>query len=238
MRERLEPAVAKWDPSVPELRVRGGQPIRAGKIVCLGQNYAAHAAEMGTPESEVVFFLKPSSAIVHDGEPIVIPHGIGRVEHEVELAVVIGAPARAVSPESAMDCVLGYAPFLDVTARDVQTEAKKRGEPWTRGKSYDTFAPIGEVVPASGVMDPHALSLELRVNDQIRQRGNTSAMRLRIPDAISRISKVMTLYPGDVVATGTPAGVGPLHPGDLAVARIDLVGTLSCPVRAAPRQPL
>ncbi|HVL87127.1 MAG TPA: fumarylacetoacetate hydrolase family protein [Candidatus Thermoplasmatota archaeon] len=219
------------------VRLRGeAHPIPVGKIVCLGQNYAEHAREMGNPNApEFFFFLKPASAIVHDGEPILIPPGVGRVDHEVELAVVIGSTARNVPVARAMDHVLGYAPLLDVTARELQAQAKKQGRPWTASKGFDTFAPVGTVVPRADVPDPHALAIELRVNDQIRQRGSTSQMVARIPEAIARVSEVMTLERGDILATGTPAGVGPLHPGDLAVARIERVGTLSNPVRAQPK---
>lgn len=228
----------------PQLRLTDGRTLDAGKIVCIGQNYADHAREMdprtGRAQSgsgaPFTFFLKPATAIVHDGEPILLPHEVGRVDHEIELAAALGRPLRATPPDQAMAAVLGYAVFLDITAREVQAEAKKRGLPWDESKGYDTFAPMGAVLPAEEVPDPHALRMELRVNGQLRQRASTTEMMCKIPEALARVSRVMTLLPGDVVAFGTPAGVGPLHPGDLVTAEIERLPSLSCPVRAQPKR--
>jgi 2-keto-4-pentenoate hydratase/2-oxohepta-3-ene-1,7-dioic acid hydratase in catechol pathway len=215
------------------LEIEGSSPIPAGKAVCLAGNYAKHRAEMGAPESRgepPAFFLKPTTAVLPGGGDIVLPDGIGRVEHEVELAVVIGKVAKRVAAKDAMDHVLGYAVFLDMTARDLQAEAKRKGMPWDEAKGFDTFAPVSRVMPRSRVPDPHAIGLALRVNGELRQRGSTKSMLWQIPDVIARISRVMTLEPGDIIATGTPEGVGPVVPGDVLEASAEGVGELRCRV--------
>ncbi len=178
--------------------------------MCVGRNYVAHARELGNemPERPLIF-LKPTSSVIADGAPIILPADSRQVEHEGEIAVVIGHRARHVSQEDALSFVSGYAPLNDVTARDMQ---KTDGQ-WTRAKGYDTFCPIGKTCPAEGV-DWRTLRVVCRVNGQERQRGTASDMAFGIPALISYISHVMTLEEGDVIATGTPEGVGPLRPGD------------------------
>jgi len=191
--------------------------VKPTKIVCVGRNYVAHARELGNevPEQPLIF-LKPPSAVVADGEPIVIPSVSGRVEHEGEIAVVIGRRARHVTEADALAVVHGVAPLNDVTARDLQ---RTDGQ-WTRAKGFDTFCPIGLVSPLPG--DWRELEVICRVNGEVRQHGRASEMVFGIPALIAYVSRIMTLEPGDVIATGTPEGVGPLHPGD--VVEVELVG--------------
>ncbi len=198
-----------------------------GKIVCIGQNYRAHAKELNShaPE-EPMLFLKPASALIGDGEDITAGD-VGRVDHEVELALIIGRAARNVTDEEALSRVSHVAVFNDVTARDLQNKARKAGDPWTLSKSMDTFAPMSQPVPYSSVEDVHRLELVLTVNGQVRQKGNTADMVFPPERLISYISRFMTLEAGDIIATGTPEGVSALHDGDLVVASIPGVGTVS-----------
>jgi 2-keto-4-pentenoate hydratase/2-oxohepta-3-ene-1,7-dioic acid hydratase in catechol pathway len=199
------------------------------KIVCVGRNYVEHARELGNsvPERPLLFF-KPPSAIVRGGEAIVLPAESERVEHEGEIAVVVGRRARRVAESEAMTYVRGYAPLNDVTARDLQ---KVDGQ-WARAKGFDTFCPLGEEVPADGV-DHGRLEVVCRVNGEERQRGSASQMAFSIPFLVSYISGIMTLEPGDVIATGTPAGVGPLRDGDEVEVEIVGLGAVRNPVRAS-----
>ncbi|NLX46635.1 MAG: fumarylacetoacetate hydrolase family protein [Euryarchaeota archaeon] len=206
--------------------------MRCGKIVCVGQNYREHIREMRSEEpAEPVLFLKPSTSLIGDGEEIIIPEGIGMVHHEVELALIIGKGGKGISEADALSHVSHVAVFNDVTARDVQTEARKAGLPWALAKGMDTFAPLGERVPLDRVPDLRSLDLEMRVNGALRQKGNTAQMIFSPQRLISYISRFMTLEEGDVIATGTPSGVGPLGPGDVAEATVHGVGTLRNPVR-------
>lgn len=209
--------------------------IRPGKILCVARNYEDHAKEMGNPvPSAPIFFLKPSTALLEDGGTILLPPESERVEVETELAAILGDGGRDVPAEEAMGLVAGYAVFFDVTARDLQRRARQEGSPWTACKGFDTFAPISRGVAASRVPDPHALSIRLRVNGAIRQDSNTARMVFRIPDLLAAASRIMTLERGDLLATGTPAGVWPIAAGDLLEAEIEGVGTLRC--HAAPRK--
>jgi 2-keto-4-pentenoate hydratase/2-oxohepta-3-ene-1,7-dioic acid hydratase in catechol pathway len=202
---------------------------RPSKVVCVGRNYLEHARELGNevPERPLLFF-KPPSSIVAAGEPIVLPPESERVEHEGEIAVIIGRRARHVGAENAWSHVAAIAPLNDVTARDLQ---KTDGQ-WARAKGFDTFCPIGTAVPLERV-DRDALEVVCRVNGEERQRGSASQMAFPIPVLIEYISGIMTLEPGDVIATGTPAGVGPLSAGDVVEVEIPGVGTISNPVQAA-----
>ena len=196
------------------------------KIVCVGRNYAAHARELGNdvPERPLIF-LKPPSALIGDGDAIVLPPESQRVEHEAEIALVIGRRARNVPAAAAMDFVAGFAPLNDVTARDLQ---KADGQ-WTRAKGFDTFCPVGAITPAAAVDWP-ALEIVCRVNGDVRQRGRARDMTFDFPALVAYISRVMTLEPGDLIATGTPEGVGPLEPGDLVEVEIPGLATLANPV--------
>ncbi len=196
-----------------------GSHVKPGKLVCVGRNYERHAAEMkSTVLSEPMLFLKPSSALVPSGGTIVIPPMTRSVHHEVELVLVIGSTARHVSLEEAASCVGGYAVGLDMTARDLQAEAKKDGRPWSVAKGFDTFAPLGEFVDAQAVRDPSDLLLELRVNGQVVQSGSTSDMIFSPAFLVHYASRIFTLEPGDLIFTGTPEGVGPVTDGDVLLA--------------------
>lgn len=209
-----------------------GAELEVGKIVCLLRSYAAHAEEMGSETTvEPDFFLKPPTTVIRDGENIVIPKESKEVHHEVELAVIIGKAGRNIEKERAMEHVLGYSILIDVTARDIQAEAKKQGRPWTIAKGYDTFAPMSKIIPKSEVNDPHDLNIWLKVNGEIRQESNTKMMIYSINKIIASISNVMTLEPGDIIATGTPAGVSQIMPGDKIEAGIDSLGTLNVGVQ-------
>ncbi len=195
--------------------------------MCVGRNYVAHARELGNelPERPLLF-LKPPSAVVADGAPIILPPDSQRVEHEGEIGVVIGHRVRRVSEADALRCVLGYAPLNDVTARDLQ----RLDDQWTRAKGFDTFCPIGRTCPAVQVREWRELEVVCRVNGQERQRGRAEQMAFGIPYLISYISHIMTLEEGDVIATGTPEGVGPLQPGDEVEVELVGLGSVKNPV--------
>ncbi len=218
-----EEPFAAWEPE-GTLALRGAEllyPVVPTKIVCVGINYKGHAREMGHPmPDEPVIFLKPPTAVNSPGSPIVLPEGVGRVDHEAELAVVIGRRTHRVTPEEAKHNVLGYTCANDVTAREVQ----RRDGQWTRAKSYDGFCPLGPWVETD--VDPDDLLIECLVNGEVRQSARTSDMIFGTFELISFISHVMTLVPGDVVLTGTPAGIGPLSRGDKVEVRIEGVGVL------------
>ena len=213
---------------------------RPGKLICIGLNYSDHAAEsnMAIPKQPVVF-SKFSTAVIAPGEPIVLPATSEQVDYEAELAVVIGRRAKNVSAELALDHVLGYTCFNDVSARYFQFADGQ----WQRGKSCDTFAPMGPtIVTADEVADPHHLSIKLILNGQAMQDSNTDRFIFGIPELIEFLSQTITLEPGDVIATGTPPGVGfarkpPvfLKPGDKMAVVIEKVGTLGNPVTAAEK---
>lgn len=201
--------------------------VRPSKIVCVGRNYAEHAKELGNavPERPLLFF-KPPSALIGPGEAIVLPSASSQVEHEAEIGVVIGRRLCRAGLDEAEAAIGGITCVNDVTARDLQ---KTDGQ-WARAKGFDTFCPVGPaVVPG---LDWRALEVVGRVNGVERQRGNTGQMMFDIPHLLSYISAIMTLEPGDLVATGTPAGVGPLAPGDVVEVEIPGVGVLSNPVRS------
>ncbi|KAL9254647.1 putative acylpyruvase FAHD1, mitochondrial [Drosera capensis] len=191
------------------------------KIIAVGRNYAAHAKELGNAvPKEPVLFLKPTSSYLADGGTIEIPGGLDAVDHEVELAVVVGRRGRDVEESAAMEYVGGYALALDMTAREVQSKAKAGGLPWTVAKGQDTFTPISSMLPKSAVPDPDNLELWLKVDGEIRQKGSTKDMIFKIPFLISHISSIMTLFEGDVILTGTPQGVGPVKAGQKISAGI------------------
>jgi 2-keto-4-pentenoate hydratase/2-oxohepta-3-ene-1,7-dioic acid hydratase in catechol pathway len=198
-----------------------------GKIVCIGQNYHAHAREMNSkPPEEPMLFLKPSSALIGDGG-VIEAGAVGRVDHEVELALIIGRAVRRVREEEALSCVSHLAVFNDITARDMQTAARRAGNPWSLAKGMDTFAPMSTPVPLSGIDDVNDLDLMLKVNGEVRQRGNTADMIFGPERLIAYISGFMTLEPGDIIATGTPEGVSALNDGDQLEASIPGVGTIT-----------
>jgi len=203
-------------------------PVTPSKILCVGRNYPAHAAEHGSEvPPEPLLFFKPPSAIIGPGAPIILPPQSARVDYEAEMAVVIGRRCRDVAPEEAWDYVLGVTCANDVTARDLQ----RRDGQWTRAKGFDTFCPVGPWV-VTGLSEAAVADLAVicRVNGQVRQQGRTSEMAFSPADLIAYASAVMTLEPGDLFLTGTPAGVGPLHPGDVVEVEVEGIGILRNPV--------
>ncbi len=199
-------------------------PTNPSKIICIGLNYIDHARELklSLPE-EPLIFLKSPTAIIGPNDKIKYPKMSNQVDHEAELAVVISKKCRDVKAEEAYCFIAGYTAFNDVTARDLQ---RKDGQ-WTRAKSFDTFAPIGPwITTKDEIPDPHSLDIELRLNGEIRQNSNTKHMIFKIPKLIEFISEIMTLNKGDVIATGTPQGVGPVKLGDSLEIKIEKIGTL------------
>ena len=199
---------------------------RPGKIVCVGRNYREHAKELGNEvPKEPLLFLKPPSSIVWEGQAIVLPAASQRVEHEAEIGVVIGRTLTRVSEQDAARGIKSIVALNDVTARDLQ----KSDSQWTRAKGFDTFCPLGE--ESSKLPDLDSLTVVARVNGVERQRGKSSEMVFSIPSLLAYISRIMTLEPGDLVATGTPSGVGPLVPGDVVEVEIPGVSRVTNPVQ-------
>ena len=218
------------DVVAPLSEVRLLAPVRPSKIVCIGRNYRAHAAEMKADvPTQPLLFLKPPSSLIGPGDTILLPAQSSRVEHEGELAVIIGRRAKDVPWNTALTYVFGCACANDVTARDLQ---RSDGQ-WTRGKGFDTFCPIGPWIKTN--LDTAAVGVRTRVNGHVRQDGHTRDLVFDVPYLVSYISKVMTLEPGDVILTGTPEGVGPLEAGDSVEVEIDGLGVLSNPVEHAPQ---
>jgi acylpyruvate hydrolase len=207
------------------------QEFTIGKIVCLARNYAEHVRELGneTPAAPVLF-MKPASSIIGDGDTVRIPPYSQECHYEVELALLIGKQCRAVSTDKALECVAGYGVAIDMTLRDVQNSLKAKGFPWEIAKGFDTACPLSDFVPAGTVADPQALNLKLAVNGELRQNGCSSDMINSIATIIAHISGIFTLDPGDVILTGTPAGVGQVSAGDIINAEIVSVGCLTIPV--------
>ena len=210
------------------LSVENGEvKLMPTKIVAVGRNYVEHAREMGggIPREPIIFLKPPSSIVGHDSE-IILPPESREVHHEIELGVIVGRRGKNIPVEKAYEHVYGYTVFLDITARDIQREAKKLGLPWTVAKGFDTFSPLGPRIVLRDKIDPASLTLTLRVNGDTRQKGNTEQMIFSIPYLVSYISRLMTLEPGDIIATGTPEGVGEIRDGDIIDATIEGIGTL------------
>ncbi|MDQ3661614.1 MAG: fumarylacetoacetate hydrolase family protein [Actinomycetota bacterium] len=213
-----------------------GPPVRRpGKIICIGLNYRDHARETNAqPPEKPLLFSKPSSCVIGPGDAIEMPNGEVKLDYEAELAVVIGAPARAVSAEQAGAAIGGYACFNDVSERAAQLSDGQ----WFRGKSFDTFAPFGPwLVTPDDIPDPHDLGIRSLVNEEIRQDSSTSQLIFKVPELVSYCSHTFSLEPGDVIATGTPGGVALgtgayLKPGDVVTVEIDGLGSLSNRVTA------
>jgi 2-keto-4-pentenoate hydratase/2-oxohepta-3-ene-1,7-dioic acid hydratase in catechol pathway len=200
-------------------------PVQPSKIICIGRNYSAHAKEHNAEVPELpLIFLKPPSAIINPGDNIVIPPQSNQVEHEAELVVVIGRKTRNVTIEDARDAIYGYTIGNDVTARDIQYSDAQ----WTRGKGFDTFCPFGPWVETD--FDPSDALITCHVNGQPRQMATTRDLTFSVESLVAFISSVMTLEPGDIIFTGTPAGVGPLVDGDEVVVEIEELGILKNPV--------
>ncbi|HYZ93084.1 MAG TPA: fumarylacetoacetate hydrolase family protein [Actinomycetota bacterium] len=218
-----EPTDETFDPE----QVRILAPVLPSKVVAVGLNYASHAKETGMPlPQEPMIFLKPSTSVIGPGETIYLPSQSQRVDHEGELAVVIGKAARNVSDVAAADSILGYTCANDVTARDLQAKDVQ----FTRAKGFDTFCPLGPHVVTD--LDPLKLELSCRVNDEVRQKSSTSDLVFGPAALVSFVSSVMTLLPGDVLLTGTPAGISPIADGDVVEVEISGIGVLRNPVSA------
>ncbi len=207
-------------------------PVVPRKVCCIGRNYAAHAAELGnTVPSRPLLFHKPATSVIGPGDAILLPPDSARVEHEAELAIVIGRRCRHVHPAHWRTAVAGFTALNDVTARDLQRADKQ----FARGKGFDTFCPVGPWIETD--LDPADLEVVCRVDGEVRQRGRTSRMIFDVPTLIATVSRIMTLEPGDLIATGTPHGVGPLPPGATASVTIEGIGTLTNPVARDPDAP-
>ena len=220
---------------LPSLAVEGTDArFPVGRIYCVGRNYAEHAREMGhDPDREPpFFFMKAANSIVASGSTIRYPVGTKDVHHEIEMVVAIGKGGANIPVDKALEHVWGYAVGLDMTRRDIQGEAKKMGRPWEMGKSFDESAPISVLKPASAVAHPSKGAIWLKVNGQVKQQGDLAMQIWSVPEQISYLSSLITLQPGDLVFSGTPAGVGPIKPGDKLEGHVDGVGDLVVSYRA------
>lgn len=223
----MKTAIPLWEvPAVPVAGSEARFPVR--RIYCVGRNYAEHAREMGAdPTREPpFFFMKPAEAIVTSGR-MAYPPMTADLQHEVELVVALGRGGRDISAAGALECVFGYAVGLDMTRRDVQAELKAKGRSWEMGKAFDASAPISAVVPAARIGHPNRGAIGLKVNSQSRQDGDLADMIWPVADIIANLSAYVTLLPGDLVFTGTPAGVGRVERGDRLEGEIEGVGVLS-----------
>ena len=231
IREISAPPWAQWSQGSRIWRIENVRllaPVEPGKVVCIGRNYAAHAAELGNQiPKEPLMFLKAPSSVIGPEDSVVLTRFSEHVDHEGELAVIIGKRCSQLhDTDDALEYVLGYSCLNDVTARDLQ----KKDVQFTRSKSFDTFCPIGPHIETD--INPADVLVETRVNGETRQSGNTSLMIYPVAFLVRWISQMMTLHPGDVIATGTPAGVGPLKPGDSVEVKIAGIGVLRNPVQA------
>jgi len=197
------------------------EKVTIGKIVCLARTYKKHAQEMKTDiTKDPLLFLKPASSVIFNNESIIIPKMSNCLHHEVELGVVIGKKCKNIKQEEALNHVLGYLIALDITARDIQSEAKKNGWPWSIAKGFDTFSPISKVVLKENVSSPNNLDIMLKVNGKVKQNSNTKNMIYSVERIIKFISDIMTLERGDLIITGTPEGVGEIVNGDVLEAEL------------------
>lgn len=206
--------------------VRRAFPVR--RIYCVGRNYADHALEMGhDPDREPPFFFtKPADSVVDDGATLAFPPMTENLHHEVELVVAIGRGGSDIEPDRALACVYGYAVGLDMTRRDLQLAAKAAGRPWDLGKGFDHSAPCSAIRPAAEIGHPERGSISLSVNGEGRQSADLATMIWRVPEIIASLSRFVRLAPGDLIMTGTPAGVGPVTPGDELIGAVEGVGTV------------
>lgn len=208
-------------------------PVR--RIFCVGRNYAAHAREMGKdPDRDPPFFFtKPADAVVETGETVAYPPLTKNFHYEAELVVVIGTPATNVAEDMSLDYIWGYAVGNDLTRRDLQLVARDKGRPWDEGKAFDRSAVIGPVFPVAQVGHPTTGSIKLAVNGETKQDADLAELIWSVPEIVSILSHSFSLMPGDIIMTGTPAGVGPLKPGDTCVVSIDGLGEIETPIGPA-----
>ena len=215
-------------PPMVVVPVQGGGFFPVRRVYCVGRNYAEHAREMGHDTREPPFFFdKPADALVIDGGSISYPPQTADFQHEIELVVAIGQDGTAINEHVALDHVYGYAAGLDMTRRDLQAEAKKGGRPWTMAKGFDQSAPIGAIAPASRIGHPDRGAITLSVNGAERQRGDLADQIWSVPETIAFLSRLVTLRAGDLIMTGTPAGVGAVRRRDVLEGAIEGVGTVS-----------
>jgi fumarylpyruvate hydrolase len=219
---------------IPSLPIKGSDlrfPVR--RIYCVGRNYAEHAREMGHDPSREppFFFMKAASSIVQNNSTIAYPVGTKDLHHEIEMVVALHKGGKNIPVDEALEHVWGYAVGLDMTRRDIQGEAKKMGRPWEMGKSFDESAPISELRPASEIGHPGKGAIWLKVNGQVKQQGDLSQQIWSVPEQIAQLSNLITLQPGDLIFSGTPAGVGPVKGGDLLEGHVDGVGDLKVTYR-------
>lgn len=201
-------------PGLPNLEI--------DNIYCIGRNYVEHARELNNePPSQPLVFLKPSSSVIYDGDQIQLPSQSNNVHHEVELVVAVGKGGKNIPKENAMEHVAGYAVGIDVTARDIQRQAKDNAHPWVVAKGFDTFAPLSSFVEKDRISDPQNIDLQIAVNGEIRQSDNTELMIFPVAELIHYLSTIFTLQPGDLIFTGTPKGVSPITSGDQIKASLD-----------------
>ena len=238
-REQSTPARCIEPADRPSLEVRGEVTrFAVGRIWCVGRNYAAHAREM-EPDPErrespdpPFFFSKPSTALVPGGGPVPYPPRTTLLHHEAELAVALGLGGRDVAADEALGLVFGYGVGLDLTRRDVQAEAKRRGRPWSLAKGFDASAPCSSLVPCSRIGHPSQGRITATVNGEVRQDGDLSEQVWTVPQLISELSGQIELLPGDLLFTGTPAGVGPLLVGDRVEATVEGIASLTVEITA------
>lgn len=213
----------------------GDITINPTKIICLGTNYMDHIEETGLEiPKEPLIFPKTLNCLITNNQPVIYPKYLfnnrryNRVDFEVELAFIVKDKCKNVSTDDVYDHILGYTVFNDITARKMQTKDILSQKPWFRSKSFDTFGPIGPLIKlVNEIKDPHTLDIELKVNGEIKQKSNTKHLMFKIPEIFEYITQLFTMEPGDIIVTGTPSGIGPVHPGDLIEATIEKVGTLT-----------
>jgi fumarylpyruvate hydrolase len=221
--------------AIPSVPVAGSdQRFPVGRIYCVGRNYAEHAKEMGgNPDREPpFFFMKAANSVVENGATLDYPVGTKDLHHEIEMVVAIAKGGKNIPVEKALEHVWGYAVGIDMTRRDLQGEAKKTGRPWEMGKSFDQSAPITPIKPASQIGHPSKGAITLKVNGQVKQQGDIAQMIWNVSEQINYLSSLVTLQPGDLIFSGTPAGVGPVQRGDKLEGHVDGVGDLSVTYRA------
>lgn len=222
----------RLEAEIPLNSVRLLAPVQPGKIVCVGRNYAEHAREQNVEVPEIpLLFMKPPSSVIGPEDVIILPPQSRQVEHEGELGVVIGRRGRWIPAEEALSYILGFTVANDVTARDLQ----RRDGQWTRGKGFDTFCPLGPWIETD--LDPADVLVQTRVNGEMRQMASTREMMFPVQQLLAFISSIMTLEPGDLVLTGTPAGIGPLNAGDSVEVTVEGIGSLRNTVAATPNKP-
>ena len=230
----MDSVIPLWErPSLPVAGAAARFPVR--RIYCVGRNYAAHTLEMGADPTRdpPFFFMKPADALVPDGGHVPYPPATANLHHEIELVVALETGGAEIAPEAALDHVYGYAVGIDLTRRDLQQVAKDRSWPWDAGKGFDHGAPCGELQPASTIGHPTQGAISLKVDGELRQEGDLAQMIWPVPDIIAALSRLFELAPGDLIYTGTPAGVGPVRPGERLEGQVEGVGTLTVTVGEA-----